>query len=314
MTDIVDLLATYGVSPPMMVGALMFFTVFLILFSIVQINQRRRMIRRRAVAYNPASENPLDPIDPDAEKLFAIERAFGQNRRDRLSKVRADMVRAGWFDADAVANYYGARLFLGVIFGLAAAAVLMRYNTEAVLPQFIAVGAGGAALGAFLPRLVVDARQRAMLRQCERGFPDFLDLLVICAEVGMPPRAGIERVSREIVRSYPFLGANLFLMHLQIRAGRTVSETLSSLAERVRLDEVAKLGALLQQTEALGTSVASTLRTFSEEMRARRMLRAEEKAHALPAKLVLPLALFIFPVILVVVFLPVIVRSRFIFG
>ena len=121
-------------------------------------------------------------------------------------------------------------------------------------------------------------------------------------------------VSREIVRTYPFLGANLFLMHLQIRAGRTVSETLASLAERVRLDEVSKLGALLQQTEALGTSVASTLRTFSEEMRARRMLRAEEKAHALPAKLVVPLALFIFPVILVVVFLPVIVRSRFIFG
>lgn len=314
MTGIVDMLAAYGLSPPIMVGALMFFAVFLILFSIVQINQHRRTIRRRAVAYNPVSENPLDPIDPDAERLFAIERAFSRSRRDRLSKVRADMVRAGWFDTDAVANYYGARLFLGVIFGLAAAAVLMRYNTEAVLPQFIAVGASGAALGAFLPRLVVDARQRAMLRQCERGFPDFLDLLVICAEVGMPPRAGIERVSREIVRTYPFLGANLFLMHLQIRAGRTVSETLASLAERVRLDEVSKLGALLQQTEALGTSVASTLRTFSEEMRARRMLRAEEKAHALPAKLVVPLALFIFPVILVVVFLPVIVRSRFIFG
>ena len=314
MTELFDHLATYGLSPAMMVGALVFFTVFLLLFAIVQVNQRRRTIRRRAVAYNPASESPLDPIDPDAERLFAIERALSQNRRDRLSKVRADMVRAGWFDADAVTNYYGARLFFGFIFGLAAAVALMKFNTEAVLPQFIAVGAGGAALGAFFPRLVVDARQRAMLRQCERGFPDFLDLLVICAEVGVPPRAGIERVSREIVRSYPFLGANLFLMHLQIRAGRTVSETLASLADRVRLDEVSKLGALLQQTEALGTSVAATLRTFSEEMRARRMLRAEEKAHALPAKLVLPLALFIFPVILVVVFLPVLVRSRIIFG
>jgi tight adherence protein C len=314
MTDILDLLATHGLSPPLMVGALMFFAVFLVLFALVQISQRRRAIRRRAVAYNPASESPLDPIDPDAERLFAVERALSQTRRDKFSKVRAEMVRAGWFDADAVANYYGARLFLGFIFGLAAAVTLMRFNSEAVLPQLIAVAAGGAALGAFIPRLVVDARQRAMLRQCERGFPDFLDLLVICAEVGVPPRAGIERVSRQIVRNYPFLGANLFLMHLQIRAGRTVSETLGLLADRVRLDEVSKLGALLQQTEALGTSVAATLRTFSEEMRARRMLRAEEKAHALPAKLVLPLAFFIFPVILVVVFLPVIVRSRFIFG
>ena len=298
----------------MAVGALVFFAVFLILFSLVQVDQRRRAIRRRAVAYNPASEAPLGPIDPDAEKLFAIEQALSQRRRDRLSKLRAEMVRAGWFDADAVAYYVGARLFLGLCFGLAVAAALMHYNGGAVLPQIIAAGAGGAAVGAFLPRLVVDARQRAMLRQCDRGFPDFLDLLVVCAEVGMPPRAGIERVSREIVRSYPFLGANLFLMHLQIRAGRTVSETLASLAQRVRLDEVSKLGALLHQTETLGTSVATTLRTFSEDMRARRMLRAEEKAHALPAKLVLPLALFIFPVILVVVFLPVIVRSRVIFG
>jgi len=314
MTEIFDLLATFGFSPPMVVGALVFLAVFLILFSVMQVNQRRRAIRRRATAYNPASENALDPLDPDAEKLFAIERALSQSRRDKLSKVRAEMVRAGWFDADAVANYYGARLFLGLCFGMASAAALLQFNTEAVFPQLAVVGAAGAALGAFLPRLAVDARQRAMLRQCDRGFPDFLDLLVICAEVGVPPRAGIERVSREIVRSYPFLGANLFLMHLQVRAGRTVSETLASLAERVRLDEVSKLGALLQQTETLGTSVAATLRTFSEEMRARRMLRAEEKAHALPAKLVLPLALFIFPVILVVVFLPVIVRSRAVFG
>jgi tight adherence protein C len=314
MMEILDVLASFGLPPSVAVGALVFFAVFLVLFAIVQINQRRRTIRRRAIAYNPASENPLDPIDPDAERLFAIERALSHGRRNTLSKVRADMVRAGWFDADAVVNYYAARLFLGLCFGVAAATTLMQFNSDAVLPQMIAVGAAGAALGAFIPRLAVDARQRAMLRQCERGFPDFLDLLVICAEVGVPPRAGIERVSREIVRSYPFLGANLFLMHLQVRAGRTLSDTLASLAERVRLDEVSKLGALLQQTEQLGTSVAATLRTFSEEMRARRMLRAEEKAHALPAKLVLPLALFIFPVILVVVFLPVIVRSRVVFG
>ena len=314
MTAIFEQLAEYGVSAPVVVGGLVFFAVFLILFSVMQVDQRRRTVRRRAVAYNPASESPLDPIDPDAERLFAIEQALSHRRRDRLSKIRADMVQAGWFDADAVAYYLGARLFLGFGFALAAAVALVHYNSGAVLPQILAVGAAGAAVGAFLPRMVVDARQRAMLRQCDQGFPDFLDLLVVCAEVGMPPRAGIERVSREIVRSYPFLGANLFLMHLQIRAGRTVSETLASLAERVRLDEVSKLGALLHQTETLGTSVATTLRTFSEDMRVRRMLRAEEKAHALPAKLVLPLALFIFPVILVVVFLPVIVRSRVIFG
>ena len=89
----------------------MFFAVFLVLFSVMQVDQRRRTIRRRAVAYNPASENPLDPIDPDAESLFAIEQALSQRRRDRLSKMRAEMVRAGWFDADADRDTMWARGF-----------------------------------------------------------------------------------------------------------------------------------------------------------------------------------------------------------
>ncbi len=314
MTEILDSLMEYAASPPVMIGALVFFSAFLVMFAAVQVAQRRRAVRRRAVAYNPAADNAIDPFNPDAEKLFAIERALSDGRRHGLSKARTEMVRAGWFGVDAVATYYAARLIAGVLCGAAALVLLVHFKSEATFVQMLAVAAAGAGIGAFIPRLVVDARQRAMLRQCERGFPDFLDLLVVCAEVGVPPRAGIERVSREIVRNYPFLGANLFLMHLQIRAGRSLSETLASLASRVRLEEVSKLGTLLQQTEELGTSVATTLRTFSEEMRARRMLRAEEKAHALPAKLVLPLSLFIFPVILVVVFLPVIVRSRGIFG
>lgn len=103
MTEIFDLVATYGLSPPAVVGALVFVAVFLVLFAVVQIKQHRRTVRRRAVAYNPASENPLDPIDPDAERLFAIERTLSQRRRNTLSNVRAEMVRAGWFDADAVA-------------------------------------------------------------------------------------------------------------------------------------------------------------------------------------------------------------------
>ncbi|MDX2205181.1 MAG: type II secretion system F family protein [Hyphomicrobiaceae bacterium] len=314
MTEILDHIGSLELSPPVAIGGLVFVTVLLMLLGVMHISERRRAVRRRAVAYNPAAGTAPEAFDTDAERLYAIERAFQEGRRDKMSEARAEMVRAGWFDADAVANYYGARLIFGFGFGIAAATILLHLRPGAEAFQIAAIAAAGAAIGAFIPRLIVDARQKAMLRQCERGFPDFLDLLVICAEAGVPPRAAIERVCREIVRGYPFLGANLFLMHLQIRAGRSMAETLSSLASRVKLDEVAKLGTLLQQTEELGSSVAATLRTYSEEMRARRMLKAEEKAHALPAKLVLPLAMFIFPVILVVVFLPVIVRARGIFG
>ncbi|NJO22289.1 MAG: type II secretion system F family protein [Sphingomonadales bacterium] len=147
-----------------------------------------------------------------------------------------------------------------------------------------------------------------MVQQCRNGFPNFLDLLVVCSEAGLTPRAGIERVSRELTVTHPFLGANLFLMCLELRAGRPLAEAVESLGKRVRIDEIRSLGSLLQQTEELGTNLSSALRVFSEEMRARRLLRAEERAHALPVKLVLPLALFVFPVMLVVALLPLFVR------
>jgi tight adherence protein C len=150
--------------------------------------------------------------------------------------------------------------------------------------------------------------QKAALQQCRNGFPNFLDLLVICAEAGLTPRAGIERISRELTRTHPFLGANLFLMCLELRAGRPLAEAVEGLGRRVQIEEVRTLGTLLQQTEQLGTNLTASLRVYGDEMRARRMLRAEEKAHVLPVKLVLPLAFFVFPVMLVVTLLPIFVR------
>ena len=124
----------------------------------------------------------------------------------------------------------------------------------------------------------------------------------------MAPRAGIERVSREITKSHPFLGANLFLMTLELRAGRPLVDAIEALGRRINVDEVKGLGSLLQQTEELGTSLTHALRVFRDEIQWRRLLRAEERAHSLPVKLVLPLALFVFPAILVVVLMPVFIR------
>lgn len=146
------------------------------------------------------------------------------------------------------------------------------------------------------------------MQQCRSGFPNFLDLLVVCSEAGLTPRAGIERISRELTRTHPFLGANLFLMCLELRAGRPLVEAIESLGRRVQMEEVRSLGTLLQQTEELGTNLTSSLRVYADEMRARRLLRAEERAHVLPVKLVLPLAFFVFPVMMIVALLPVFLR------
>jgi len=163
-------------------------------------------------------------------------------------------------------------------------------------------------MGMMLPALYLRRRHTILHRQCVRGFPSFLDLLLVCCEAGLTPRAGIERVSREISKMYPFLGANLFVMTLELRAGWPLVDAIEGLGRRINVEEVKSLGSLLQQTEELGTSLTDALRVYSDEMQTRRLLHAEERAHSLPVKLVLPLALFVFPVVLVVVLMPVFVR------
>jgi tight adherence protein C len=149
-----------------------------------------------------------------------------------------------------------------------------------------------------------------MREECREGFPDFMDLMLVCAEAGLSPRAAVDRISREIAQTYPFLGANLYLMSLELRAGATLAEAMGGLSRRTKVEEVTNLGLLLQQSEQLGTSLTDSLRVYSEEMRDKRVSRAEEKAHALPVKLTLPLGIYIFPVMLIVIALPIIARLR----
>ena len=139
-------------------------------------------------------------------------------------------------------------------------------------------------------------------------FPDLLDMLVVCVNAGLSLEAALNRVMQELGPENAELRANLNLMAGEMRAGRSSVEALKDCAERLGLPEAISLATLLQQSIELGTDVASSLTTFSDEMRDKRMSRAEEKAAALPPKLTLPLGLFIFPVVLIVVLTPVVLR------
>jgi tight adherence protein C len=97
---------------------------------------------------------------------------------------------------------------------------------------------------------------------------------------------------------------------LEMRAGRTLSETLDHLADRLGLEEARSFATLLQQSEKLGSSLTEALRVYSDDMRHKRMSRAEEKAYSLPAKLSVPLTLCVFPVVIIVILLPVYVRFK----
>jgi tight adherence protein C len=135
--------------------------------------------------------------------------------------------------------------------------------------------------------------------------------LVVCAEAGLSMEAALDRVGRELSVSYPSLAANIYMTVLELRAGRSLSEALENLGDRLGLKEARSFATLLQQSEELGASLTDALRVYSDDMRHQRLSRAEEKAYSLPAKLSVPLTLCVFPVVVLVIMLPVYVRFKF---
>jgi tight adherence protein C len=167
-------------------------------------------------------------------------------------------------------------------------------------------------IGFFVAILGPDAylarRRRLLAREFRLVFPDFLDLLVVCVDAGLTLDGAFDRIGGEIGKRSAALGMNLELMGAERRAGRSLIEALTSLADRLDLDEAGSFVSMLRQSIELGSDVSDSLRVFSDDMREKRLLRAEEAANKLTVKMVLPLGLFIFPVILMVVMLPVMIK------
>ncbi len=246
--------------------------------------------------------------------LADVERSAKPGEKEtEKSKLHRSLVRAGYFGANSAFWFQTFRL--GLLVAMPIIGIIVMSGLEIALqpPTRNALLAGLAGIGFLLPGRWLARRQRILYQQCRNGFPDFLDLMVVCTEAGLSPRAAIDRIAREMAQTYPYLGANLYLMSLELRAGATLAEAIANLGRRTNLDEVSNLGGLLQQTEQLGTSMGEALRVYSDEMRDKRMSRAEEKAHALPVKLVVPLGIYVFPVMLVVIGLPIFLRIKTVF-
>ena len=129
-----------------------------------------------------------------------------------------------------------------------------------------------AFIGLLLPGAALDRLRSYQHLNYRNAFPDFMDLLVVCVESGQSLPAALDRVSKEIVQFCPGLGANLHIVTLELRAGRTLSDALEGLQGRTALEEVRSLQLLLKQSEELGASIAPTLRVFAEEMRNKRFV------------------------------------------
>src|ERR1700720_2971843 len=178
----------------------------------------------------------------------------------------------------------------------------------AVKRRAAGIAAIAGVLGYVGPSFYVDQRIKSRRDEHRAGFPDFMDLLVVCADSGLSMEASLERVGIELAGTYPSLGANIHMANLEIRAGRSMTEALEHFGDRLGLEEARSFATLIQQSAELGSSITDALRVYSDDMRHKRLSRAEEKAYSLPAKLSIPMMVCIFPVLFVVILLPVIVR------
>lgn len=301
---------------PIHVGAVIALAVFVLVLLSARVLQERGAVRRRVMAAAITSDqfggNGLRAAEfHKIERLLTkLERLLTPTRRETLADVRKQLVQAGFFSSSAVVAFYFIRILLALVLPVILLATTSLLPIELPGVMVVVLAACVALLGLVLPPILLDYRIRFMREKYRRAFPDFMDLLVVCIESGQSLPSALDRVAREIVDSCPELGANLHLLNLELRAGGTIAIALASLHGRLGIEEVKSLGVLLKQSEELGVSIAETLRVYADEMREKRLSRAETKANALPVKMTIPLGCCIFPVILLVILTPVVIRIK----
>lgn len=299
---------------PTMVALLVFLAAGTGAFGIMALVRAQGSVKRRAAGIGKLvdSEPAGGSRSLRHSSLKAAQRVieyttkhYAGESKAEVKVLRRRMIQAGIYEPRAVAYFFLGRTALAIC--LAAMTFAFAPTAEGSSVLWMLVGAAGMA-GYVAPSMYIDRRIKARKAEHQSGFPDFMDLLVVCADAGLSMEAALDRVGRELGDSYPSLTANIHMTNLEIRAGRTMSEALEHLGDRLGVEEARSFGTLIQQSEELGSSITEALRVYSDDMRHKRLSRAEEKAYSLPAKLAVPMMLCIFPVLFVVILLPVIVR------
>jgi len=302
-----------GDSSSLILGILVFLTAGILAFSLMAAVRVRGAVKRRASrlidddARKPGRSLRHSSVKAVARLIDYTNKHYAATDDDTMKVLRQRLIQAGIYDPRGVAYFFLIRT--GLAIGLALAMFfLVPMFRPATGGIFWMMVMGGGVIGYVGPSMYLDRRIAARKVEHQSGFPDFMDLLVVCADSGLSMEASFERVGRELGESYPSLTSNIHITNLEIRAGRNLKEALERFAERLALEEARAFATLINQSIDLGSSITDALRVYSEDMRHKRLSRAEEKAYALPAKLSLPMMICIFPVIFVVILLPVVVR------
>jgi tight adherence protein C len=223
------------------------------------------------------------------------------------SPLRVKFINAGIRSAQGPLLFFGLKTLLPILLGVPAFFILRtsQASTGITLIMWVLVA---ALIGCFLPNLALNFAIKQRKREIFENFPDAADLLLVCVEAGQGMDAALTRVAEEILGKSAALADELQMTNLEMRAGGTREKSLRNLAMRTGVEELTSFATMLTQADKFGASIGDSLRVFSDDLRHKRQMRAEELAAKVPTKMLFPLILFIFPSIFMVVLGPAIIR------
>jgi tight adherence protein C len=270
-------------------------------------------IRARIRKESTPEQNEVSPGERKLTGfLLRMVSSFGEAVKPKgdtnISKTRKRLVRAGYYGENGPVVLFGSKTVMAAL--LLSIFLIIKFTTLTALPaqKFLALMLASAIVGFYLPDYYLYRRTRERKKKIFEGFPDALDLMVVCVEAGMGLDAAIKRVGDEMALKNKVLSDEFRMLSLELRAGKPRVDALRSLSMRTDLEDVSSLVTLLIQTDRFGTRVAQALRVHSDSMRTKRYQRAEEVAAKLPVKILFPLVLFILPGLLIALMGPAIIK------
>ena len=236
------------------------------------------------------------------EKLDKYAGFLEPQDEKQLSAMRKKLMQAGYRDRDAVRYFHFAQFALGVgglILGVAYY-VLFKSGGETSTTQVIMYILAPGGIGYIAPKYWVTKRLQQRQEEITDGFPDSLDMMLVCVEAGQSLDQSIIRVANEIRASFPAIADEYLIVSQQIKAGRDKASVLNEMAERCGVQDISSFVTVLVQSQTFGTSIADALRVYAGEMRDKRVMRAEEKANKLPTKMTLATMMLTVPPLLII--------------
>ena len=226
---------------------------------------------------------------------------------EKLSYTRQRLLYAGLHTKNSLAHYYGIRIILILMFSVGSFLLCSTFFPNMQKGMLLIVISAATAFAYIAPSFYLDKKVEARQRLIRNSFPDAVDQLIVCTEAGLGLEMGLQRVAQDTGLSNEVMSHELGLVNAELRAGVDRERALKNLVERTGVEEIRGLVSAISQSLRFGTSIAATLRIYAEDLRDRRMQKAEEEAAKLAIKMLFPLALCFFPGIFIVILGPAVI-------